>query len=78
MPNQKTDVSNQTVAVLLVLTILVTIVGTWLVLDALTTVSATPLIDENQQQAEVSFTLIEPPEGQQTAEVGLELITPLE
>ena len=30
------DVSNQAVAVLLVLTILVTVVGTWLVIDALT------------------------------------------
>lgn len=75
MPGERTDVSNQTVAVLLVLTILVTVVGTWLVLDALTAASAAPL-DESQQQAEVSLTLIEPPENRQTAEVGFELITP--
>ena len=75
MPDEKADVSNQVVAVLLVLTILVTVVGTWLVLDTLTAASAAPL-DEGQQQAEVSLTLINPPESRQTAEVGFELITP--
>ncbi len=77
MPDEKADVSNQTVAVLLVLTILVTIVGTWLVLDSLTAASAAPS-DESRQQAEVSFTLINPPESRQAAEVGFELITPQE
>ena len=79
MSDEKADVSNQTVAVLLVLTILVTIVGTWLVLDALTPASAAPSVDENQQQAEISFTLIKPPESlQEVAKVSFELITPQE
>lgn len=77
MPGERTDVSNQTVAVLLVLTLLVTVVGTWLVLDSLTAASAAPS-DESRQNAEVSFTLISPPESRQTAEVGFELITPRE
>ena len=78
MSDEKADVSNQTVAVLLVLTILVTIVGTWLVLDALTPASAAPSVDE-RQQAEISFTLIKPPESlQEVAKVSFELITPQE
>ncbi len=74
MPD-KNDVSNQTVAVLLVLTLLVTVVGTWLVLDALAVASALPLT-EDTQTAEVSLTLIPPPVSTQTAEVGFKITPP--
>lgn len=77
MPDKRDDVSNQTVAVLLVLTLLVTVVGTWLVLDALTAASAVPLARESRQQAEVSLTILgPPPTSTQTAEVGFGLSPP--
>lgn len=78
MPDKKNDVSNQTVAVLLVLTLIVTVVGTWLVLDTLIAASAAPPpLTENTGVAEVSLTLIGPPPvSTQTAEVGLELTPP--
>ena len=75
------DVSNQAVAVLLVLTILVTVVGTWLVIDALTGVSAAaapppPGGAAGQQQAEISLDVLPQPYGAQVAQVGLTVTTP--
>lgn len=69
------DVSNQAVAVLLVLTILVTVVGTWLVIDALTGVSAAApqpgAAAAGQQQGVVSLKVLPPPYNAQMAQVGL-------
>ncbi len=71
------DVSNQAVAALLVLTILVTVVGTWLVIDALAGVSAAvpPVGAAADRQAEVSLQILPPPYDTQVAQVGL-TITP--
>ena len=67
------DVSNQAVAVLLVLTILVTVVGTWLVIDALTGVSAAAAPKtgtEGPQQGVVSLEVLKSRDAQ-VAQVGL-------
>ena len=77
--NERKDVSNSTVAVLLVLTILVTVVGTWLVLDALIGAAAAPRApDVPQDTARVSLTIVDAPVETQTANIGLEFATPPE
>lgn len=61
----KNDLSTRLVVILLILTILVTMAGTWLTLAALTTARE----GQPQQQtdkASVSLTLIEPPETETT------------
>lgn len=61
----KDDLSAKVVIILLVLTILVTMAGTWLTLTTLTTAreSAPP---KQTTKASVSLTLIEPPEAETT------------
>ncbi len=79
--NDKNDVSNQAVAVLLVLTILVTVVGTWLVLDALAgTAAASPSggSRDGGETAQLSLTLMKAPVDKSTAQVGLTLTSPPE
>ncbi len=69
----ESDISNTTLAILLILTILVTMVGTWLILDALHAPGTAPA-DKLQDQATVSLTVIKPPVSADTATVGLTIL----
>ena len=76
---EQSDVSNQAVAVLLVLTILVTVVGTWLVLDALSPGEASPTAPaaaawEPTETARVSLSIKPPAVNQATGKVSLTLV----
>ena len=57
----KTDVNARVVVILLILTILVTMAGTWLTLTTLTTARKSPPPNQNTE-ASVSLEIIEPPE----------------
>ncbi len=74
---EKQDVSNQALAALLVLTLVVTMVGTWLVVDALgagpSSIVTSP--GGGAQEAEVSLTILPSPASSGvTANVGLEIL----
>ena len=61
----KNDLSARVVVFLLILTILVTMVGTWLTLTSLTTARKSSPPNQTTE-ASVSFELIEPPETDNT------------
>ena len=61
----KNDLSARVVVFLLILTILVTMVGTWLTLTSLTTARESSPPNQTTE-ASVSLTLIEPPKTENT------------
>jgi len=72
------DVSNRALAALLVLTLVVTLVGTWLVIDALAapvSVAGVAAPTGNSQAAEVTLTILPSPVSIGTsAQVGLQIL----
>ena len=77
MAQELKDVSNTTVVVLLAMTIVVTIVGTWLVLDAVISGPVKPVpTSQPSDTAVVTFTLVEPPQNAQKAQVSFTLVEP--